>query len=141
MDIINQIHKDFFALRNGILADAVRKAGCKSPRVFGLNVPQLSEIARRYGHDNVLADRLWREKDCRESRLLACWIYDPETVTEEKAIELVDDLQGVEEADILVFRLLKRLPYADSLLQRLEKACGSPLTAYAARMLRSHLCG
>ncbi|MBO4965999.1 MAG: DNA alkylation repair protein [Muribaculaceae bacterium] len=138
MDIINQIHKEFFALRNGLLADAVRKAGCKSPRIFGLNVPQLSEIARRYGRDNELADRLWNEKECRESRLLACWIFDPETVSEEKAMQLAEDVQGVEEADILVFRLLKRLPYAADLLARLETS-DAPHAAYTAKMLRSHL--
>lgn len=135
------MHKRFFALRNGILADAVRKAGCPCPRIYGLNVPQLAAIARETGTDNELAAKLWAEKECRESRLLACYLFDPETVKLEKAVNLAIDIQSKEEADMLAFRLFKRMPTALELLALLEKraADGGPLAVYSANILKRHL--
>lgn len=134
-------HKQFFALRNGILADAVRKAGSPCPRIFGLNVPQIAHIARQYGHDNDMARKLWKEKECRESRLLACYLFDPEDIEENEVSSLIADIQSVEEADMLTFRLLRNLPYSRQLLDSLNSSEGAvdPLTAYTAKMLARHL--
>ena len=42
---LQQIKSRFMAMRNGIVADALRKGGMPHKVIFGLNVPQLSEIA------------------------------------------------------------------------------------------------
>ena len=79
---MQEIKKLFMAYRNGIVADTLRSAGmnCYSV-IFGLNLPQLSAIARQITetHDRdafvSLADALWADKAVRESRLLALHLY------------------------------------------------------------------
>ena len=116
---LQEIHQRFFGFRNGIVAKAFRDAGSHYQRVFGLQLPQLAAIAREAGYDSGLARELWAEKDCRESRLLACYLFDPECLTEEEAMKMAAEVQTREEADILAWRLLRRLPYASSLADRL----------------------
>lgn len=133
------IKKKFMAYRNGMVADALRKAGMPYKVIFGLNVPQLSEIARGVIADReVLAEHLWGDTSTRESRLLACWLFDPEPMPVARARALMESVQTREEADILAFRLLRRLPYAAALA---EETAGSPsaLTAYASEALRRNL--
>ena len=117
---LNEIHHHFFSFRNGIVAKAFSDAGSPYRRVFGLQLPQLASIAREAGYDAELADALWDEKECREARLLACYLFDPSAMTEEKALAMARSVQTREEADILAWRLLRRLPFAASLLPHLD---------------------
>lgn len=121
----------FFAMRNGIVADAFRKAADPHRMVFGLQITQLSDIARRIGMpDHDLATQLWNERDCRESRLLACWLFDTAALEadDKLAMALACDVQSREEADILVFRQLRRLSTAPRLLQSLREAAAGNAT-------------
>ena len=45
---IKEIKHSFLAFRNGIVSDTLRKAGMPYGIIFGLQLPQLAEIARRY---------------------------------------------------------------------------------------------
>ena len=117
---IQEIKKQFFALRNGMLADTLRKAGMPYGIIFGMNVPQLGQLARDITADpdsdlGQLAGQLWADRNVRESRLLACWLFPVEAVTPEAALAMMADVQTREEADILAFRLLRRLPFAERL--------------------------
>ena len=123
------IKNQFFAYRNGIVAQTLRDAGDPHPRIFGLQLPQIAAIAREIGFDEVKARQLWADRDCRESRLLACYLFDPETLEEEDAMALATDVITREEADILAWRLLRRLPYASAL----------SLSGYIAEALRRNL--
>ncbi|MBD5189396.1 MAG: hypothetical protein HDS95_03870 [Bacteroidales bacterium] len=133
---IKQIKQTFFAFRNGILADALRK---QTPYeiVFGLQVPQIAEIARSLKPSMELADALWHDSKVRESRLLATYLYPIEEVDPEKAIRLASEINTVEEADMLAFRLLKRLPFATSLLSAMESR--NDISDYMKKTLRNHL--
>ena len=51
---IQEIKKEFFTFRNGFLADTLRKAGMPYAVIFGLNVPQLGDIARRVLGDSTV---------------------------------------------------------------------------------------
>lgn len=112
---LQEIHNRFFSFRNGIVAKTFHDAGDPHPRIFGLQLPQLAEIARECGYDNALAETLWAEKDCRESRLMACYLSDPATIDRQKAEAMANDTITREEADILAWRLLRKLPYASEL--------------------------
>lgn len=117
---IQEIHQRFFGFRNGIVAKTFHDAGAPYKRIFGLQVPQLGEIAREAGTDPELAKKLWEEKDCREARLLACYLFDPQCLAEEDALTLANDIHTREEADIMAWRLLRRLPYAANLPAKLS---------------------
>lgn len=133
---LQEIKKEFFTYRNGAVADTLRKAGMPYAVIFGLNVPQLGDIARRVADKSeerdALGRQLWADTKVRESRLLACWVLDPVKLSQEEAAEMMAAVQTREEADILAFRLLRRLPYAE------ELAASAPDT-YAREALRRNL--
>lgn len=115
------IKKQFFAYRNGVAAEALRRSGMPYRMIFGLDLPTLTNLARQIGYNHALARRLWNEKDVRESRLLAIYLYDPDTLQIDESIQLCLEVGNKEEADIMAFRLLRRLPYAAQLLGRLKE--------------------
>ena len=79
------VKRHFFALRNGIVADTYRKAGSNFRIIFGLNLPQIVEIAKQTPRSTALADALWHNTTTRESMLLAPMIYPREEFTQELA--------------------------------------------------------
>ena len=113
--IVQEIRKDFYSFRNGLIADTLRKSGLPHKYIFGLQLPQLSKIARKHPKNLDLAYDLWEDRESRESRLLATYIFPPEKLKKEEAEELIKDLRSREEAEILSFRLLRHLPYAKEL--------------------------
>ncbi|MDE6632829.1 MAG: DNA alkylation repair protein, partial [Muribaculaceae bacterium] len=106
---LRSIRKEFFALRNGMIADTLRKGGLEQKYIFGLQLPQIKEIALRYKpadeeETSLLARDLWSDKECREGRLLACQEMPPANMTFEEAKRWGEDTATREEADILAFR-------------------------------------
>lgn len=138
--MIAEIKKEFFTYRNGMLADTLRRYGMPHKVIFGLEVPRLAEIARGLTPSEELADMLWADSEVRESRLLACWLYPLDSVTADKCIALAGSARTVEEAQMLAFRIFKRLPFAASLLEEFEKRrAGNEAFARAADALAAHL--
>ncbi len=130
---LREVKQQFFALRNGLLADTLRKQASLPHRViFGLNIIQLREIAERAGKDLALAEALWADRDCRESRLLAPMILP------EPNAQWLTEVQTPEEADILCHRSLRNHPRA---LDFALEAIGSsvPLTRYSGLRLLLNL--
>lgn len=125
--------------RNGAVADSLRQAGITCYRiVFGLNVPQIAEIARRNEKSMELAEWLWADNGVRESRLLASHLFVQERVDMDYACRLIDELQTTEEADMLCFRLLKYLDFAPMLVEKYEES-EHALSRYCAKVLKRHL--
>ena len=137
--IPKEIKQSFLAFRNGIVADALRKAGMPYGIIFGLQLPQLSEIARAYEPDRELAEALWADTGVRESRLLAAWLYPPEALSPGRAAEMALGALTREEADILSFRLLLRHPQARAIADMIAAGASTPLQAYAAEALDRNL--
>jgi len=133
---IGELKRKFFAYRNGIVADTLRKAGLPHKVIFGLQIPQISAIARETGTDSSLGKKLWLDRECREARLLACCIIDVADISVTDAVGMALDCRSREETDWLCFRLLKRLPQAEDLALELA---ASPKGEYAATALRRNL--
>lgn len=129
----------FMTFRNGIVADALRKAGEPYGVIFGLQIPQLSEIARGLTPSVSLARTLWADSNVRESRLLACWLFPVEELSAPQAVELALSVITREEADLLPFRLLRRHPQAAAIAEMIEQQAATPLQHYAAEALRRNL--
>lgn len=140
---MNEIRQRFFALRNGLLADTLRKAGMDYKYIFGLQLPQLKAIADEFRPSSSeeateLARSLWADKDCREARLLACHIMPSAVMTKDEALVWCESLLTREEGDIIVFRLLRNLPFAHTLIGELD-ASKSPILRHTASSLKSFL--
>ncbi len=131
---IQQIKRRFYAMRNGVTADSLRNAGLGYRYIFGLNLPQLTEIAAETGLNESLAAELRDDTLCRESQLLAPMLYPPELLTAEAAMEWISKATSIEVIDILCHRLLRKIPAAWDVV---EDAMKSPdaLTRYAAARL------
>lgn len=133
---MQEIKKQFFIYRNGAVADTLRRYGIPHKVIFGLQVPQIASIAHGLTPSLALARELWNDAEVRESRLLSAYLFPLEEVSEEEAFELSLSVRTQEEADMLAFRLLKRLPFAAALLDRLG---ATPCGELAAKALAAHL--
>ena len=112
-EIIKTIKQQFFTYRNGMLADTLRKAGDPHKMIFGLNLPQIMQIAAETGKNKALATALWTdEHGCRESRLLAPMLMPSQEFTIDEAMEWCSSVECVEVADVLCHRLLRGTDFA-----------------------------
>ena len=82
---MQNVKRRMFALRNGVVAEALRRGGCPYRIVFGLTLPQLDEVASVTPHTVTLAQMLWDNDSTRESRLLAPMICPREGMTVDRA--------------------------------------------------------
>lgn len=130
---LKDIKHYFFARRNGITADVLKRGGSGFEMIFGCDVPSISSLAREIGFDKALALDLWADRRVRESHLLAAWLMDPRQFTIEECLRLANEAVDLEDAQMLAFRLLKRHDSAREILDRL------PADSLAAKALRQHL--
>ncbi len=135
---LQTVKRRFFAMRNGIIADTLRRAGSPYRIIFGLNLPQIKEIAEMTGKDAGLAQLLWNNVSTRESMLMAPMIYPEEAMTQDVAQQWIDTAVCCEAVDILCHRLLRHLPFAWD-LARANIESSVPLNRYAAIRLMWNL--
>lgn len=113
------VKRRFFAMRNGIIADTLRKAGSPFRIIFGLNLPQIVEIANETGVSMQLAEDLWANNATRESMLIAPLIADKEAFTQADAERWIATIPAAEVADILCHKLLRYQSYAWELAEKI----------------------
>lgn len=112
---LKEIKQQFFTYRNGMLADRLREGGDPHTVIFGLNLPQIMDIARLAGKDKALACELWKNSGARESRLIAPMILPVESLTIDMAREWIASVENTEVADILCHKLLRNTDFAHTL--------------------------
>lgn len=134
------IKRQMFALRNGIIADTLRKANAGYKIVFGLNIPQVQEVASSISADSELAEQLWADKHTRESLLLAPMIFPRREMTFEKAMNWISEIKQIEVADNLCHKLLRHLPFAWEIAKKLVVS-DSDMERYTAIRLMWNLVG
>ncbi|MCH5240419.1 MAG: DNA alkylation repair protein [Muribaculaceae bacterium] len=118
---LQEIRHSFYAYRNGIVSESLKKLYPADAMIFGLTVPQFNEIAARYGKYLELGRELWKEKNIRESRLLALYILPPELIDEGEAKSMIRDVRSIEEAEMLAFKVLRNLKDANLILEKLSE--------------------
>ena len=106
------IKRRFFAMRNGIIADTLRKAGLEYKIIFGLNLPQITEIAAEQPHEADLAEELWADRRTRESLMLAPMLYPAADMDSATAARWIRTAPTTEVADVLCLKLLRHIPGA-----------------------------
>ncbi len=129
---MQQVKRRFFAMRNGMLADQMRSRGLSYKVNFGLNIPQIKEIAADLLASGMtsseqleLACRLWENMNTRESRLLAPMIFPADIMPRETAMLWLSEAQTTEIADHLCHSLLRRLPFAAEIATELFNTPGA----------------
>ncbi len=137
---LQQVKRHFFAMRNGVIADTLRKAGSPYRIIFGLNLPQIAEIAEMTPHTVELATALWNNTSTRESMLIAPMLYPVENYTDDLAMEWLSQSPTAECTDILCHRLLRHMPDSYGFGCRLAQMT-EPAYRYAAMRLLWHFIG
>ena len=139
-NILKVIKKDFFCYRNGAIADSLRKLYRPGTIIYGLIVPQFIEISQKYPKDLELGMALWEDKNIRESRLLALYILPPYELDKENVKKMILDVESVEEAEFLAFRILRHLPYAKDLYEEIAQLpIEGTFPLYCLKMFKSNL--
>lgn len=162
---MQKVKRRFFAMRNGDLAQQMADRGAKYRINFGLNLPQISEIARDFlpggceygvlpaGFDMAdFARRLRDNKTTRESMLIAPMLFPVGQLTMEEAVSWAKSVATPEVADVLCLKLLRCHPMAAEIVKVLladsagglsgegETGCDpDPLVRYAALRLLLNL--
>lgn len=121
-NLMQSVKRRFYAMRNGMLAAQMRQGGVDYRINFGLNIPQIKDIAAELTASGLsgaelasLARALWDNESTRESRLLAPMILPPEEAPE-VAAKWMEEAQTTEIADTLCHSLLRRLDCAPGLV-------------------------
>lgn len=130
----------FMAYRNGIIADSLRKAGMPYNVIFGLQLPQLRQIARQFSEEvtdrdrlRSFAEELWADKGVRESRILALALYPPDLLSLSTAKEMATGLLTREETDLLPFLLLRNTSLIPEIIASLDT--DNPANSYLIEAL------
>ena len=142
---LREIRREFFAFRNGIVADKLRKAGDPHSVIMGCLLVDVQSIAQRQceaiGDDvtlAALAQELWADINSRECRLAAPMLYPAQMMSLETALQWCSTVETVEVADNLCHKLLRRIPDADALFRQLI-ADERPLVKYTGYRLMLNL--
>lgn len=96
---------------NGAVSQSMREKGVVYKLNFGVELPRLKEIARRYQPNHDLAQALWKEQ-IRECKILATMLQPIETFYPEIADIWVEQIQHLEIAEVACMQLFQHLPYA-----------------------------
>lgn len=135
---MQRVKRRFFAMRNGLLAEQMKRHGAQYKINFGLNLPQIMEIARDFlpgGCEDAtlpeefdradMARRLRANDTTRESMLIAPMLFPVEQLTVDEAIEWASTAPTAEVVDILCMKLLRNHPDALSIATTLLSALAS----------------
>lgn len=119
---MQSIKRRFFAMRNGVVADTLRRAGSPFHVIFGLNLPQIVEIAREVDSSAApeLGRALWANRTTRESMLAAPILMDAAATDRARAEEMLREAPCAEVTDVLCHRLLRHLPFAAQMAEALS---------------------
>lgn len=129
------IKRRFFAMRNGVIADVLRRNGSPFRIIFGLVLPQIDEIARDFGQNHEIALLLWDNATTRESMLLAPMMMEQDRLSDADAINLVKTSPSAETTDQLVHKLLRHRTDSLQLAMQLSESEISMCRYAAMRML------
>ena len=118
------MRKEFFAFRNGIIADKLRRAGDPHSIIMGCLLVDIQDIAKRQCEaigDNILlaaiASELWRNTQSRECRLAAPMLYPAPLMAIEEAHKWCQEVESTEVADNLCHKLLRHINSSETLFR------------------------
>ena len=135
---MQDIKHRMYALRNGAIADAMRRMGALYRIIFGVNLPQLVSIAEEITPSAQIAEELWHNDSTRESLLLAPMVYPREQYDIDTARAWIKSIPATEVADVLCLKLLKKMPWAATLANELIES-DNAMTRYTALRLMFNL--
>ena len=112
-NLIKEIRKKIRLSMNGVVSDTMKSYGLIYKQNFGVEIPQLRQMASKYSLNHDLAQRLWALK-IRETMILATLLEPAETFSEVNAEEWIKDIDNIELAEQTCMNLFSKLSFAKS---------------------------
>lgn len=113
-DIIKEIRTHLRLAMDGIVSTSMREKGVEYKLNFGVTLPRIKEIAKKYQKEATLANMLWKE-DVRELKILATMLYPTECFTPEQAQQWVRDIRYMEIAEQYCANLMQEVSFAETM--------------------------
>lgn len=132
------LRRAFFARRNGVVADTLRRGGTPHTYIMGCPLAELKQLAADYPHDADLARALWADREHRECRLMATLLYPATLMTHDEALAWATDARCTEEADVLCHSMLRHVADARGVAENLTFS-GTGLKRYCGLRLLLNL--
>ncbi|NDW09550.1 DNA alkylation repair protein [Dysgonomonas sp. 520] len=110
-DTIKDIRKQCRLAMNGVASTSMRKQGLSYKLNFGVSLPQIKDISKRYEPNADLANKLW-EEDTRELKILATLLYPLDEFSENDAKRWLEAIINQEIREQVCFNLFQNLPFA-----------------------------
>ena len=127
---LKDIKRAFRLKMDGMASRSMREKGLDYKINWGVNLPDLKEMAGAYGKDYDLAIALWKE-DIRECKILATLIMPPEQMLPEVVDIWMEQTNSQEMAELCAFNLYQHLDFAPekafkwiSSNKEIEQICG-----------------
>lgn len=115
-EYLKAIRKEFFAFRNGIIANKLRDAGDPHAIIMGcllVDIVGITSRAReRIGNEidlATVAQEMWNDTNSRECRLAAPMLFPPGLMSGQLALTWCQDIETTEIADNLCHKLLRHI--------------------------------
>lgn len=136
---LQEIRKEFFARRNGVVADRLRKAGDRHRYIMGCTLTEIMAVADTVPKSVSLARELWADKIHREARLLAPMVFPVAEFDKHSALQWIKDVENEEIADNLCHKLLRKCDFAAALADELLQQDNPELIKYTTLRLLMNL--
>ena len=99
------------ALSDPVAVEGMARFGINPENALGISITILQKMAREIGRDHALAEKLWASA-IREARILACYVDQPEMVSEAQMERWVHDFNSWDICDVCCSYLLDKTEWA-----------------------------
>lgn len=137
-EIIRNTRKQFFAYRNGIIADSLRKNGDPHSMIMGCQMTDVAQISAGIEPSKEIAEAFWADTKHRECRMIAPMLYPAADMDKATALQWAKNVECEEIADVLCHRLLRKLPFAAEIAMELKNSA-EPMAIYTGFRLLLNL--
>lgn len=114
-ETLRQIRTELRLSMNGVVSQSMREKGIDYKLNFGVDIPRLRNLSKRYSVDKQLAELMWKQ-ETRELKILATMLYPIDEFDMEKAEEWVKEIPNQEIREQVCMNLFQKLSFAEELV-------------------------
>lgn len=114
-DQISSIRRTIRLSMNGVVSDAMKEKGIVYKSNYGVSIPRLREIAKKYNPGHDLAQRLWMLQ-IRETMILATLLEPADKFTKDLATQWAENFNQTEIIEQTCMNLLCKCSFAQELV-------------------------
>ncbi|MDR1743976.1 MAG: DNA alkylation repair protein [Dysgonamonadaceae bacterium] len=116
-ETIKKIRSDLRLAMNGVISASMREKGMNYRMNFGVDIPKLRAIAKRYVPNAVLAETLW-QSEMRELKILSTMLHPVTDFSKDKAEKWASEIPNQEIREQVCMNLFQKLDFAHELVEK-----------------------